>query len=392
MTEKIDMTRIRPEVGPGESRPTRNSAGTSTSPRSMDRFPAMRLCARLGTPRWRTILAGALNWCIWIYGVTVFLVWLMLHFAGDRWWLATMMLYGPRWVYGLPLAILVPAAAIGRRRRLLWLLAASVVVVIWPIMGLCLPLGRLARPDGVHLRVLTFNVDGNAVNGKALAELVEKEQPDVVALQECAGDDRYQWPGGWHVLRHGELLVASRYPIREVNSVSGKRTGHVWPRPSLLHCILTLPGGEVDFGCVHLPSPRWGLTGVLDRRTLLAPSRSALIGEENGERRRQSEEAAALVEDVAGPLILAGDFNLPGDSQVYRRSWGRYRDAFSTSGFGFGNTMRPRVRRLPFGIRIDHVLTSPHWRPRRCWVGPDIGPKHLPLIAELVQRPRSGEP
>lgn len=144
-----------------------------------------------------------------------------------------------------------------------------------------------------------------------------------------------------------------------------------------------MPAGDVDFCCVHLPSPRYGLAQVLDRRTLLSPSRSGLIDEEEDERRRQSEEAAEVVAAISAPVILAGDFNLPTDSTIYRRSWSQYRNAFSMSGFGFGQTMRPEVRGWQFGIRIDHILTGPDWRPRRCWVGPDVGSDHLPLIADL---------
>ena len=36
-----------------------------------------------------------------------------------------------------------------------------------------------------------------------------------------------------------------------------------------------------------------------------------------------------------------------------------------------------------FGVRIDHVLTGDGWRCRRCWVGPDVGSDHLPLLADL---------
>ena len=47
---------------------------------------------------------------------------------------------------------------------------------------------------------------------------------------------------------------------------------------------------------------------------------------------------------LASP-ILAGDFNLPVDSAIYREYWSGYRDAFSDAGWGFGYTEWPRVRR-----------------------------------------------
>jgi hypothetical protein len=39
--------------------------------------------------------------------------------AGDRWWTASMLLFGPRWLLSLPLFLLVPAAAVFNRRLLL---------------------------------------------------------------------------------------------------------------------------------------------------------------------------------------------------------------------------------------------------------------------------------
>ena len=61
--------------------------------------------------RWRPTWVGAVRRCVWLYVVALLAVWLLLRFGGDRWWLATVMLFGPRWVYGLPLLLLVPAAA-----------------------------------------------------------------------------------------------------------------------------------------------------------------------------------------------------------------------------------------------------------------------------------------
>ena len=91
---------------------------------------------------WRPTWVGAVQGCVWLYVLMVLAVWFLIRFGGDRWWLATVMLFGPRWVYGLPLLLLVPAAAL-RRRRLLLPLAASAIVLVGPIAGLCLPLGQL---------------------------------------------------------------------------------------------------------------------------------------------------------------------------------------------------------------------------------------------------------
>ena len=109
-------------------------------------------------------------------------------------------------------------------------------------------------------------------------------------------------------------------------------------------------------------------------------------------RRQRQRTVFSLAEDrakAAGkPLIVVGDFNTPPDSAIYRSFWSEYGNAFTRAGIGFGYTEWPEVRKVPFGIRIDHVLMTPTWRPRRCWVGPDVGSDHLPVIADLVEESR----
>ncbi len=83
-------------------------------------------------------------------------------------------------------------------------------------------------------------------------------------------------------------------------------------------------------------------------------------------------------------MILAGDFNLPTDSTIYREVWSGWTNAFSTTGFGFGYTVWTRATCLSYGLRIDHVLTPSVIKPRRSWVGPNVGSDHLPLLADLV--------
>ncbi len=76
---------------------------------------------------------------------------------------------------------------------------------------------------------------------------------------------------------------------------------------------------------------------------------------------------------------MAGDFNLTAEHPLYRRDWSGYVNAFSGASWGLGETMF--TRRI--GLRIDHVLAGPDWRPVRCWVGPDVGSAHRPVLADL---------
>ena len=109
---------------------------------------------------------------------------------------------------------------------------------------------------------------------------------------------------------------------------------------------------------VHLPSPHYGLAESLDRKTLISFRGSRLLAEESRDRRRQSEAAVKMADEIRQPLIVAGDFNMPADSAVYRETWGRFNNAFSRCGFGFGHTERPGSFGWLFGVRIDHILSG----------------------------------
>jgi vancomycin resistance protein VanJ len=329
-------------------------------------------------PRWRSCLTRAIPWCVWLYVAAVAAVWLLLALGGDRWWFATLILFGPRWLCALPLVVLGPLVLWMRRRMLRHLLAAA-LIVIGPIMGFCLPWARLTAPDRATVRVLTCNVKGHCKDNDALNELVRTALPDIVALQGCWTEVRVDWPAGWHVLQQGELLIASRYPLRELGVGAPQRQ----LRLDLLSCVVQMPERDLCFSAIHPRSPHRSFDRVLDRRTVLRPSASGHLVEEIAERWRDSQEAAQLLGDVGQSKIIAGDLNLPPDSAIYRKFWAGYRNAFSEAGLGFGYTEWPRMRKIRFGIRIDHILTDGGWRPRRCWVGPDVGSDHLPLIAEL---------
>ena len=107
-------------------------------------------------------------------------------------------------------------------------------------------------------------------------------------------------------------------------------------------------------------------------------------------RRNESEAAVALLDEVEGPVLIAGDFNMPVESAIYHRYWSRYTNAFSTAGFGYGYSFG-RTRKFRRWVRIDHILSGPDWRVLGCWVGPDVGSDHWPVIAEFeFQDSKSG--
>ena len=90
----------------------------------------------------------------------------------------------------------------------------------------------------------------------------------------------------------------------------------------------------------------------------------------NSERRRKESMAiSSRVNAIGGPFIVAGDFNTPDDSPIFRHAWWRLRDGFSDAGFGFGTTYAKHHTWL----RIDHVLSNDGWRCVECRTAPMSG-------------------
>ena len=105
---------------------------------------------------WRELIGRLASTLVWIYVAALLGTWTVITLGGDRWWLATVVLFGPRWICGLPLVILTPAVLI--RRRLLWAFLMATAIFLGPLMGFCIPWARLVTADKPALRVLSCNV------------------------------------------------------------------------------------------------------------------------------------------------------------------------------------------------------------------------------------------
>jgi vancomycin resistance protein VanJ len=330
------------------------------------------------TRRWLDRLIAALCSCYLLASVAT---WLAVRLAGERWWPATLVLLGPRWVIATPLAALVPLATVWHRRSL-WVLAAATGVVLFPIMGLCLPWRRvLPEPSavGLHLRVLTCNGHGEALDRRALAVLVAAARPDVVAVEEWGGrpaDPPLTTPLGdrdWHVSTAGELRIESRYPLRGPSNVLA---GDVWSGGAAVRYDVLLPAGPVPLFILHLASPHDAIRDAV----LRGPTGAGEVQDNDVRRRRQALAVGRAAREAGPEAICLGDFNMPSDSESFRKANGGLYDSFGGGGgAGFGWTYRVRWT----AVRIDHVLTGTAWTCRHCWVGPAVGSPHRPLLADL---------
>jgi vancomycin resistance protein VanJ len=328
-------------------------------------------------PRWRR-LGIFVSVCCWFYLLLVLGLWALLREA-DRWWPATFLMFSPRGLFLFPLALLYPAA-LALRRRAVRVLLLGTVVAAGPLMGLCVPWQTLwsTPPRGPSVRVLTCNMHYKDQDKDRLDLLINEVNPDIVALQEWSRTGRsalLQAPE-WHMQRLPGLCLASRRPIRRAERLG---TDSMDDKGSVMRYEVDTPAGPVTFFNLHFATPREDLHGVLHDQ----PSGAADLDANSATRALQSAHVAGLALDCVGPVLIAGDFNTPPESVLFRRVWAPFTDAFGTAGFGWGYTfINNRTT-----VRIDHILAGPGWRCVRCWVGPSVGSQHRPVIADLVLAP-----
>lgn len=337
--------------------------------------------------RARRILAVAVA----LYLAAILLVWALLRFCADVWWPATLILFGPRWIWALPLAVLAPLAAL-RDRRLLAPLALAALVMLFPIAGLTFawpgraatPLAPASRvspeaPPQRRLRLMTYNVGEGTSNGMDLFRMMAEVSPDVVAIQECGAVSRVaqRQPGErYSIIGHGELCLLSRYPIEKKAALDPAAIRDLGGTGSVVRYTVHHPAGDVSLVNIHLATVREGLDAVIARGLAGVPA----LKENLATRSAMSALARTFVDAAEAPVVLVGDFNLPTDSAVYRRDWSSFDNAFSIAGNGFGTTKRTRW----FGIRIDHVLVGPGVRCERAFIGPHLNGDHRPVVADLT--------
>ena len=167
--------------------------------------------------RRRSRIAWALWPACWAYTAVLVAIWIVLATLSDRWWLATVIMFGPRWIWGLPLVVLLPATLILCRRGLLPLSIAGIVLLVG-VMRFCVPLPRFAAAGsgGVGLRMVTCNAHYRHLDSAALAAFIRDVKPDIVLVQACLSRrDPVILGEGWFWRRSGEMYIASRLPILE---------------------------------------------------------------------------------------------------------------------------------------------------------------------------------
>lgn len=299
---------------------------------------------------------------------------------GDRWWPATLLLYGPRWPLLTPAPAVVLIALLVRPKLVLPVVL-GVVVAIGPLLGWRLGWRSfVGRPGPASLRVVTFNMmgSGNPLAAEVPARLAEY-LPDLILLQECAPGlgEPGTLPNGWSLTRRRTQCLLSRWPVDSLEVIDVVETAEDGMTGFAVAYDVRLPGGTARVVNLHLETPRRGIERFRGEGETRSLARNILL------RNIGSQRTARWVTARAPDAVVAGDFNLPVESVIYRRHWGHCRNAFSERGRGFGHT---RILRR-WSARIDHVLAcGGQWQVVNAFVAGDLGSDHLPVVVDLARR------
>ena len=291
----------------------------------------------------------------------------------------SLFLYSPRWLLVLPLIALVALAILARSRWAFGIGLITGIGILGPLMGGRIGISTWPEPPPAYARyrVMTWNAGNAGSSGSinAFRSLQDESQPDIIVLQECPSEVRESdFPNGWTVMSGGHgLRVASRFRGRHEETLGG--TSLVLPGSAGRYIIET-PDGLITIYNLHLPTPRPGIEAAMQSKFLKFGELKTVLELQA----KSSKTVREWIRDPQGLFLIAGDFNLPVESRLYRRDWGGFQNAFSEVGCGWGGTKTTKWH----SVRIDHILSGSSFHIRRCFVGPDLGSDHRPLIADMT--------
>lgn len=216
------------------------------------------------------------------------------------------------------------------------------------------------------VKLMLANVLASNGNAERFIELVKKEQPDVLLMQEATP--------AWLALLE---QIDAAYPYK----LSEPRDD---PFGIALYSKFPLDSSAI------IEAPPHGYPDLLARAiigsarvTIISSHPSPPLGSANyGARNLGLDNAAKLAARSPAPLIVIGDLNTTMWAHHYRRFVQVSGLRNARRGFGIEPTWPLFL--LPAMIPIDHCLVSDDITVTDFRTGPNIGSDHLPIIVELM--------
>jgi len=297
--------------------------------------------------------------------------------------------------------------------------------VVKPLVGFHFFGNKKLAEDVAGLKIMTWNVHlfdlGEWTRDKGaqakILELIKKENPDILCLQEYYMDKAVNAePYTFQIRQLGypyfEFSEENQAPKRFMNISAGKkeviRIGHAvfskYPLSNARKYIL----GERTYNMmsvdVIIDSTRSFNLNVLHLRSVRfkdddinyieSVKRQGAVAEESrksklllfklrdafAERAAQANIIDSVRKETDLPRVICGDFNDVPGSYVYRKVKGGLADPFVSKGAGLGRTYRFIIPTL----RIDHIFYDESFLKAESYKRADVSlSDHLPVIADF---------
>jgi len=226
--------------------------------------------------------------------------------------------------------------------------------------------GEAATGDPVRLRVASINVLYTNDEYSKVADFVQRERPDAVAMLEMTAKWRQALVGLDKIYPHRYQTTGvggrgitfwTRLPMKDVSVLPiGVR------QEPAIQATLEVQGREIRVFAVHTT---WPMAPASARR-----------------RNQQLELLAERARAVTLPLVVMGDLNITPFSPHFQQLLADSGLHSAAEGFGW-QTSWPSF--LPAaGIQIDHALVNSRVAVEHFTRGAPTGSDHLPIVADLV--------
>jgi endonuclease/exonuclease/phosphatase family metal-dependent hydrolase len=264
-----------------------------------------------------------------------------------------------------------------------------------------------------EMKVMSYNVrlfdlynwKGGSATRDSLIQLIEREQPDILNLQEYYSNDEgfhihtdslKKWLGLPYVHtfythhrkghEHWGLATFSRYPIINKGSILKIKGGNnACIYTDLRAGLDTIRVYNMHLQSIHLKKEDYDFVSHFEEeeneeakirggRRILSRVKQAFI-----KRASQCDSIAANFDECKYPKIVCGDFNDPPVSYTYHRLSAGLMDAFRESGSGFGTTYHG----LFPAYRIDYILHSEELRSADFLTIKEPWSDHYPVVCRV---------